>query len=70
MATMNLSTEQKQTHRQRIDLWLPRGGGGVGWTGSLRLIHANITFRWVNNKVLLYSTGNYIQPLGIDHDGR
>ena len=25
---------------------------------------------WISNEVLLYSTGNYIQPLGIDHDGR
>ena len=24
----------------------------------------------INNKVLLYSTGNYIQSLGIEHDGR
>ena len=25
---------------------------------------------WISNEVLLNSTGNYIQPLGIDHDGR
>ena len=25
---------------------------------------------WICNDVLLCSTGNYIQPLGIDHDGR
>ena len=25
---------------------------------------------WINHKVLLYSMGNYIQALGIDHDGR
>ena len=24
----------------------------------------------ISNEVLLYSTGNYIQALGIDHDGR
>ena len=35
---------------------------GVGWTGSLRLVAANY-------EVLLYSTGNYIQSLGIDQDG-
>ena len=23
---------------------------------------------WISNEVLLYSTGNYIQSLGIDHD--
>ena len=25
---------------------------------------------WIRNEVLLYSTGNYAQSLGIDHDGR
>ena len=29
-----------------------------------------ITFRWISNEVLLYSTGNQIRSLGIDHDGR
>ena len=24
---------------------------------------------WVNSKILLYNTGNYIQSPGIDHDG-
>ena len=27
-------------------------------------------FGWVNNEVLLYSIGNYIQSLGMEHDGR
>ena len=25
---------------------------------------------WITNEVLLYITGNYIQSLEIDHDGR
>ena len=25
---------------------------------------------WMSNEVPLYSTGNYVQSLGIDHDGR
>ena len=25
---------------------------------------------WISNEVLLYSTGNYIQSLGIERDGR
>ena len=25
---------------------------------------------WINNKVLLYSTGNYIQSPGINHNGK
>ena len=25
---------------------------------------------WISHEVLLYSTGNYIQSLGLDHDGK
>ena len=25
---------------------------------------------WLDNKVLLFSTGNYIQSAGINHDGK
>ena len=25
---------------------------------------------WISNKILQYSTGNYVQSLGVDHDGR
>ena len=31
-----------------------------------KLLH----LEWISNEVLLYSTGNYIQSLGIEHDGR
>ena len=33
MTQTNLSTKQKQTHRQRTCLWLPGGEGvwGLGW---------------------------------------
>ena len=42
----------------------------VGWMGSLVLVDANLVpLEWVSNEVLLFSTGNYIQSLGIDHDG-
>ena len=29
-----------------------------------KLLH----LEWISNEVLLYSTGNYIQSLGIEHD--
>ena len=34
--------------------------------GIRTLLH----LKWINNKVLLYSTGNYIQLLGINHKGK
>ena len=34
--------------------------------GRCKLLH----LEWISTEVLLYSTGNYIQSLGIDHDGR
>ena len=66
---MNLSTKQKQTHRHGEQTCGCQGvEERVGWTGSLGLVYAN--YYWVSNEVLLYSTGNYIQSLGIDYDGR
>ena len=42
MIQMNLSTKQKQTHRQRRDLWSPKGRRvRDGWIGSLGLADAN-----------------------------
>ena len=34
--------------------------------GGCKLLHLD----WISNEVLLYSTGNYIHSLGIEHDGR
>ena len=69
---MNLSMKQKQMHRQRADLWLPSGRpGGRGmdwkfWINSFKLLY----IEWLNNEVLLYSTGNYIQYPFISHNGK
>ena len=49
-----------------------KGEGGVsGMDGEFgastcKLLH----LEWISNELLLYSTGNYTQSLGIDHDGR
>jgi len=70
MAQMNLSTKQKQTHRHREQTCGCQGGGGrSGRDGEFgvnrcKLLH----FEWISNEDLLYSTGNYIQSPGIDHD--
>ena len=71
MAQMNLSTKQKQTHRHRDQTCGFRGQGGRGmdWefgVGRCKLLH----LEWINDKVLLYSTGKYIQSPGINHNGK
>ena len=49
-----------------------QGRGGKEWDGlgvggsGYKLLH----LEWISNEVLLYSTGNYIQSLGREHDGR
>ena len=43
-------------------------GSGMDWEfGKSR---CKLHLEWINNKVLPYSTGNYIQFLGLGHDGR
>ena len=46
------------------------GGGGSGITGSLGLRDANylLHLEWINTEILVYSTGNYIQSLVMEHD--
>ena len=70
---MNISTKQKQTHRYREQTCGPKGRGlEEGRIGSLGLADANycyIYIEWIN-KVLLCSTGNYIQYPVINHNGK
>ena len=70
MTQMNFSTNQKQTHRHREQIWGcqgGRGGGGLEWEIGVsrgKLLH----IEWVNQD-LLHSTGNYIQYPMIEHSG-
>ena len=58
---MNLSSENKKSHGLENRLMIAKDEGeGVGWTGSLGLIDANLPLEWISNEILLYSTGNYI----------
>ena len=69
---MNLPTNQKQTHRHgEQTCGCPGDGGdsGMDWefgVSGCKLLH----LEWISNEVLLCNTGNYIQSLGIDRDGR
>ena len=45
------------------------GRGGKDWEfgiGRYKLLYT----KWINNKILLYSTGNYIQYLVITYKGK
>ena len=60
MAEMNLSAEQKQTHKHRKQTCCQGGGGGgrMDWEFGLskcKLLH----LEWISHGVLLYSTANY-----------
>ena len=72
MTQMNVSMKQKQTYRHREQTWLPRGsegGGGLNWefvVSRCKLLYIEC----IHNKVLLYSTGNYIQYPVINHNGK
>ncbi len=46
-----------------------KGGEGKDWESEIsrcKLLHIG----WINNKILLYSTGNYIQYPVINHNGK
>ena len=70
MTQRNLSMKQNHKHReQTCDWWGVGGGGGKDWefkVSRCKLIH----MKWINNKVLLNSTGNYIQYSVINHSGK
>ena len=63
---------ETDSQTQRTDLWLPRGSGGRGGMDQefgisrCKLLYIG----WINNKFLLYSTGNYIQCSVINHNGK
>ena len=59
---------------QGTDLWLPRGRGRRGREGKERefgISRGKLLYTgWINNKVLLYNTGNYIQYPVTNHNGK
>ena len=53
----------------RTDLWLPRQGGeGKDWEFGINR-RKLLYLKWINNKVLPHSTGNYIQYPVMNYDG-
>ena len=68
MAQVNISTKQKETHRHREQTCSCQGGGKDWGFGISRC--ELLYIGWINNKILLYSTGNYIHYPVINHDGK
>ena len=69
MTQMHLSTRQKQTNRHKEQTCGCQGdGGGMDWEFGISRCKL-LYIEWKNNKVLLYSTGNYIQYPVINHNG-
>ena len=70
MTQMNLSTKQKQTHRRR-EQTCGCQRGGEGMDGEFGISRCKLLYiKWINNKVLLYSTEDYIQYPVINHNGK
>ena len=47
------------------------GGGGIGMDWEFEISRYKLIYiRWTNNKVLLYSTGNYIRYPVMNHNGK
>ena len=62
---MNLSTEQKQTHRLREQTCgYQRGGGESGMDWEFEINRSKLLdLEWISNEVLFYSTGTISNPL-------
>ena len=66
-----LSMKQKQTHRHREWICGCQVGAGEGKDWEFGISRCKLFYiRWINNKVLLYGTGNYIQYPVINHNGK
>ena len=69
---MNLFIKSKQTHRLGKQIYgYQRGkvGGGINWETGID-IYTLLHIKWVTNKDLLYSTGNYTQYFIITYVGK
>ena len=66
---MNISTKQKETQNRLVVAKREGGVEGKDWEFGTRRCKLFNT-GWINNKVLLCSTGNYIQHPEINHNGK
>ena len=71
MRLRNLFMKQKQVHRLTGQTCGCRGwsGRGMDWEFGVSGCERSYIV-WINNKVLLYDTGNYIHYPVINHNGK
>ena len=56
---------------QKADLLLPRGKGGGGTNREIGMSRCKLFYTgWMDNELLLYYTGHYIQSAGINYNGK
>ena len=60
---------EADSQTQKTNLWLPKGKGGINQELGIK-IYTLLYIKYITNKDLLYSTGNYIQYLVITYNGR
>ena len=72
MTQINISKKQKHIHKQREQFCGCIGGShGGGMDGEFVVNRYKLLCTgWINNKVLLYSTGNYMQYPVTNHNGK
>jgi len=69
MTQMNIS--MKQTHREQTCGCQGEEADDVGMDWEFGISRCKLLYiEWINNKVLLYRTGNYIQYPVISHKGK
>ena len=71
---MNLPRKQKQTHGHKEKTVVAKGEMGWGRHGlgvwDLQMQTTILHIKWINNKVLLYSSGNCIKYPVINYNGK
>ena len=68
---MNLFTKQKDSQTQKTNLRLPKEKWGEGINYEFGISKYKLLYiEQVNNKDILYNTGNYTQYLVITYNGR
>ena len=74
MAQMNLPTKQKQFIDIKNTPVTAKGGQGSGkqdrWTGNEVGKFKLLYLEWINNKILMHSTGNYTEYPVVNHNGK